>query len=302
MKKTALLMLCSGMVGCTNAGTLPPPDSNSDYQANTTYGAPPPAPAMSASNNAIYELLGQLEQLKSEVQQLRGLVEEQAHTISDLERKQDNIYADLDERIQLLTSGGQAAQPAVAAGVAATEGEAAQAAEQPAGTPSEASATPPVQQTDQAASEPTEPVQQTTVETTQTATAEPSVLTQSEKDRYQQAYETLRNGHNAQAIQLFEALYADYPNGEYGDNAQYWLGEAYKINRDLDKARAAFNKVISQYPNSAKVPDALLKLGYIEYEQQNLAKARDYFTRITTSYPGTTAAHLATKKLANMSQ
>jgi TolA-binding protein len=50
------------------------------------------------------------------------------------------------------------------------------------------------------------------------------------------------------------------------------------------------------------VPDALLKLGYIEFDQQNVAKARDYFSRITTSYPDTTAAHLASKKLAQMPQ
>jgi TolA-binding protein len=31
-----------------------------------------------------------------------------------------------------------------------------------------------------------------------------------------------------------------------------------------------------------------------------MAKARDFLTRVSTSYPGTTAAHLATKKLAQM--
>ena len=298
MKKTALLMLCSSMVGCTNAGALPPPATNPDYQANTSYGAPP-APATTASNSAIYELLGQLEQLQSEVQQLRGLVEEQAHAISDLERKQDNMYSDLDERIQLLTSGGQSEQQTAAAETAQV-GDVSQAQEQATVASTEAAAATPAQQATPAASTPVDAAaaQQAVVESKTTE----STLTLSEKERYQQAYETLRNGHNAQAIKMFEALYADYPTGEYGDNAQYWLGEAYKINRELDKARAAFNKVVSQYPNSSKVPDALLKLGYIEYEQQNPAKARDYFTRITTSYPGTTAAHLAAKKLANMSQ
>ena len=101
---------------------------------------------------------------------------------------------------------------------------------------------------------------------------------------------------------MFESLQVDHPKGELSDNTQYWLGEAYKINRENDKARAAFNKVVSQYPNSSKVPDALLKLGYIEFDQQNLAKARDYFSRIITSYPETTAAHLASKKLAQMPQ
>ncbi|WP_256361564.1 tol-pal system protein YbgF, partial [Methylomonas koyamae] len=123
-----------------------------------------------------------------------------------------------------------------------------------------------------------------------------------EKERYQAAYDTLRNGHNAQAVKMFQDLLRDFPAGEFADNSQYWLAEAYKINREFDAARAAFNKVVSQYPNSSKVPDALLKLGYIEFDLQNAAKARDYLTRVTTSYPGTTAAHLAEKKLAQMSQ
>lgn len=101
---------------------------------------------------------------------------------------------------------------------------------------------------------------------------------------------------------MFESLLADFPAGEFADNSQYWLAEAYKINREYDRAIAAFGKVVSQYPNSSKVPDALLKLGYIELDQQHIAKGRDYLTRVITSYPGTTAAHLASKKLAQMPQ
>lgn len=290
MKKTALLMLSVSLGGCNDAAALPP-SASSDYQSRmpsgAAYGAAPP------DNSVIYELLGRLEQLQSEVQQLRGLVEEQAQTIADLERKQSNMYSDLDERIQLLSSSSQPAQQAAAAPAPTTEA-------------GQAVATTPEQAASQAqtASPAAPPAQAptTTPGVLQMATSQPAEPKQSDQERYQQAYEALRNGHNAQAIKMFESLYADNPAGEFGDNAQYWLGEAYKINREFDKAKSAFNKVIDQYPNSSKVPDALLKLGYIELEQQNPAKARDYFTRITTSYPGTTAAHLAAKKLAQMPQ
>lgn len=288
MKKTALLMLCAGLGGCADAGAQLPVD-NSAYPGSANYGAPPP----SASNSAIYELLGRLEQLQSEVQQLRGVVEEQGHTIADLERRQGNMYSDLDERIKLLTPGGaEPVQQATAEAAPQTGTGGNQAVESTTTTPPPDAVTATPAQLGQTGA-------QTEAAATETATpaAQPG-----EQERYQQAYETLRNGHNAQAIKLFEALYADYPTGEFGDNAQYWLGEAYKITRELDKARAAFNQVINQYPDSPKVPDALLKLGYIEFEQQNMAKARDYLTRITTSYPTTTAAHLATKKLAQMPQ
>lgn len=293
MRKTALLMLSTGLAVSAAAGAQSV--SNSGYQGNAAYGAP----AAGASDNAIYEILGRLEQLQSEVQQLRGMVEEQAQTINDLERKQGNMYSDLDERIQVLTNN-----PAASAQTAPTPVAGAEAAQAAASAATPAVAPAPVAPQPSPATPPVAPAPQPqpVAEAKPTETPAPSVSKGGEKERYQEAYETLRNGHNAQAIKMFEAIQTDYPAGEFGDNTLYWLGEAYKINREFDKARAAFGKVVNQYPNSTKVPDALLKLGYIEFEQQNMAKARDYLTRITTSYPSSTAAHLAAKKLAQMPQ
>jgi tol-pal system protein YbgF len=264
MKRLALTAGVLGGIGlslATQAQTVIP----GNYQGAAGYAAPAQSPA----DGAIFEVLGRLEQLQSEVQQLRGMVEEQAQAIADLERKQGNMYTDLDGRLQGLATSAPA-QPTAQV----TVGNVLTASPAPAATAPVSA--PPV-----------------------AAAPAPSAMS-NEKERYQTAYDTLRNGHNGQAIQLFEALLTQYPAGEFSDNAQYWLAEAYKINRETDKARAAFGKVVSQYPSSTKVPDALLKLGYIEFEQQNMAKARDFLTRVSTSYPGTTAAHLATKKLAQM--
>lgn len=281
MKKTALLILCTNLAVISTACAQSVNDSGN--AGNPNYAQQ----AAGTSEGTIFEVLGRLEQLQSEVQQLRGVVEEQSQTIAELQRKQGNMYSDLDERIQLLSSANQPAT---------TQAVTAQAT--PTATTDAAQATPTAAVAAPASQAAAEPVIESKPAETPTATAAKA----SEKERYQEAYDTLRNGHNAQAIGLFEVLQSDFPAGEYGDNAQYWLGEAYKINREYDKARAAFNKVVSQYPNSPKVPDSLLKLGYIEFDQQNLAKARDYLTRVTTSYPETTAAHLAAKKLAQMPQ
>lgn len=284
MAKRALLAVGLGL-GLTTSASAVPVNSAGTYQA---------AP----SDNAIFEVLGRLEQLQSEVQQLRGMVEEQSQTIADLQRKQNNMYSDLDDRMQALSAAGQpaAAQPAVGQqpdAVVAPAAAAQTVAPAVAATVPAASAV--------SAAAPTPAVQPAPAPVPETKPA-PTTVAGNEKERYQTAYETLRNGHNAQAVKMFQDLLKDFPAGEFADNSQYWLAEAYKINREFDAARAAFNKVVSQYPNSSKVPDALLKLGYIEFDLQNTAKARDYLTRVTTSYPGTTAAHLAEKKLAQMSQ
>ncbi len=123
-----------------------------------------------------------------------------------------------------------------------------------------------------------------------------------EKQEYQQAYNELRNGHTDQSIEQFNAYLSKYPTGVYANNAQYWLGEAYRVKQDNDAARKAFNDVIEKYPDGAKVPDALLKLGYIEIDQKNQAKAREYLTRVTTDYPRSPAALLASKKLLKLDE
>jgi tol-pal system protein YbgF len=258
-KYLLFLPLCAGVYAEPRA--LPSVIDKSTYTGGSAYqtGAP--------SNNALYEVLGRLEQLQLEVQQLRGLVEEQAQTIAALKTRQGNIYSDLDQRLQALSVGGQ--------GV---------------GVPLQ-------QRTVTVKAQP--PVSQPPVPESIRTVKKPSV---SEKQLYQAAYDQLRNGHNSQAIASFKALLNDYPSGEYADNSQYWLGEAYKVNQDRDSARTAFTKVVELYPNSPKVPDALLKLGYIEFDQKNITKARDYLTQVTVNYPGTTAAHLAAKKLMKLNQ
>jgi tol-pal system protein YbgF len=256
MKVRLFLMLCASSTVFAQSMPLPPVVDHSTYPAGSSY-APKPSSA-----STLYELLGRMEQLQTEVQQLRGTVEEQGYAITELKKRQNTIYSDLDQRLQALETGGAAmAQPS--------------AAPQP---------EPPAQV--QAPIPAPAPVELGTAE--------------SEKQRYQQAYETLRNGHYSQAIAEFNRFLNDYPAGVYADNAQYWLGEAYKVNQEVSSARDAFNKVVTNYPKSPKVPDALLKLGYIEYDQNNMAKAREYFTRVTVSYPGSTAAHLAAKKLQQM--
>ena len=120
----------------------------------------------------------------------------------------------------------------------------------------------------------------------------------SEKQEYQQAYNQLRNGNTKESIEQFNAFLIKHPSGLlYANNAQYWLGEAYRVDQNNDAARKAFNDVIEKYPDGVKVPDALLRLGMLEMEQGNNGKAIEYFVRVATEYPNSTVAPIAEKKL-----
>ena len=79
------------------------------------------------------------------------------------------------------------------------------------------------------------------------------------------------------------------------DNAQYWLGEAYYVTRDYDRALTAFTRVGQLWPDSRKAPDAALKLGYTQFELKRFAAARSHARgRVQQSLAGfTEAARLA---------
>ncbi|MFW5443433.1 MAG: tol-pal system protein YbgF [Methylococcaceae bacterium] len=272
MKKSIVLLLCASSSVYAESRVLPPVIDNSTYLGGSAYSSSAP------SSNAMYELLGRMEQMQLEIQQLRGMVEEQSQTIVDIKQRQGNIYSDLDLRLQELTKPGSTQ----------VNSENSSNAETLVAQPVSNSV---------AQKNVSKPVKTDIKVAAATTTVVP---VKNQKEMYQAAYEKLRNGHNTQAISAFKSLITEYPDGEYADNSQYWLGETYKVNQDLNSAKVAFNKVVTRYSKSPKVSDALLKLGYIELEQNHIAKARDYLTQVTVSHPGTTAAHLAAKKLMKM--
>jgi tol-pal system protein YbgF len=287
MKKISLALLLS--VCSSVYAELPVVIDNSSYPKS----AAPANPANSPSTNTLYELMGRLEQLQAEVQQLTGKVEEQAYRIDELKKHQSTMYTDFDERLQGIENKANGTGQSTAESPAENAGSSDAGAKE-----SGALGSVPA---NQAASE-SSPADKAVANQAPKPNPETAQVLGPEKQEYQQAYNELRNGHTEQSIEQFNAYLSKYPTGVYANNAQYWLGEAYRVKQDNDAARKAFNDVIEKYPNGAKVPDALLKLGYIEIDQKNQAKAREYLTRVTTDYPRSPAALLASKKLLKLDE
>jgi len=295
MKKICLFLL---LTACSHVyAELPPVIDHSSYPPS----ASPVSPVNSPSTNTMFEMMKRLEQLQAEVQQLTGKVDEQGNRIDELKKHQTTMYSDFDERIQSIESkanvtdqpAGESPSGAVGAGGSeANEGESLTPVPVPANEAAPSAEPAP-------APAPAEKPAEAEVPKPRADTVE---VSGAEKQEYQQAYDELRKGHTNQSIEQFNAYLSKYPTGGYANNAQYWLGEAYRVNNDNNAARKAFNDVIEKYPNGAKVPDALLKLGYLEVEQNNLAKAREYLTRVTAEYPNTPAGRLATKKLLKLDE
>ncbi len=207
-----------------------------------------------------------LDEVQSNVRQLRGRLEELEHSNEALAKQQRDLYADLDKR--LAAAGGAAAGAAAAGGAAAGGASGETAAVGGAASPGAAAGA--------------------------AAGNAPSSV---EQAVYTQAFDALKAGSYSVAITGFKDFLGTYPASALAENAQYWLGEAYYVNHDYDAAAVAFRTVLKKWPDSRKAPDALLKLGYTQYAQKQNAAARATLTEVTRKYPGSDSAKLAAERL-----
>src|SRR6202790_3153632 len=128
------------------------------------------------------------------------------------------------------------------------------------------------------------------------AGADSSASGSDDKAAYQNAFNLLKDGQYDRAITAFQKFLIVYSDSSLADNAQYWLGEAYYVNKSFPEAQAAFQRVVDKYPQSRKRPDALLKIGYCQYELRQWDAAKGPMSKAATQSPDTPAVHLARQR------
>ncbi len=196
---------------------------------STSNSATPPD---TISNQA--ELFHSIQVLQQEVTQLRGLVEEQAHAIAQLQARSLERYQDMDRRLADLSVN----------------------------TTTNTSTNIPT-------SKPTAGAQAVNTPTALDNNTDDQNADDQEKQAYNAAYNLMMRKRFDSALQAFEVFLLTYPNNRYTPNALYWLGELYQIVNppDPNKSEQAFNEVIDRYPESHKAKDAQTRLQALS--QQN---------------------------------
>ena len=247
-------------------------------------------------NQSASSLTLQIQQFQQEMQELRGLVETQQLEIQKLQRQLRDQYLDIDSR---LGTGKGTDAPATGlpesgtAGTAPADGSidvSGKDLKPPAGTETSAPApvTAPTPATPGAVGIPSLP--------------SPETMGGNERDAYRDAFELLKQRKYPEAVNAFNDLLRRYPQGQYTDNARYWLAEAYYVQRNYPAALAEFDRLVQLNPTSARVPAALLKIGDIQSEQDARDQARNAYKQVITRYPGSTESQLAQKRLQKLGQ
>jgi tol-pal system protein YbgF len=213
------------------------------------------------ANQSLLEVSNQLEALRSDVRAMHNDVDQLSNALESGRKQQRDMYADLDQRLKNLETRGGAAAASSAAPAAGAAAPVAPAA----------------------------------------AAAGARSDSGEDKTSYQTAFNLLKDGQYDRAIAAFQKFLVSYPDSSLADNAQYWLGEAYYVNKSYPEAEAAFQRVIDKYPQSRKLADALLKIGFCRYEQKQWQSAREVLGQVVARFTDTPAARLAQQRLDKMS-
>ena len=223
-------------------------------------------------NRAMLEMIQQVDQISEDINLLRGEIEVQGNDVVDIKKRQRELYQDIDRRLRDLESRTVGQAPAAQVSVPPASAPAVE----PAGSvPSLAPAG-----------------------SAAVVAAAPVTATQAgEKEAYQAAFDTLKEGRYKEAKVELQAFLVKYPNGSFSGNAQYWLGEAHYVTRNFEQGIVEFEKVLNGFPGSNKVPDAMLKLGYTYYELKQYPQSKTVLQDLRTRFPDETASRLAAKRL-----
>ncbi|MFN2333033.1 MAG: tol-pal system protein YbgF [Wenzhouxiangellaceae bacterium] len=259
----------------------------------------------------VSRMILELQQMREEVRELRGMVEAQSQEIENLRRRQRDQYIDLDQRLGSIGSGqsGSSGRPGASAASADPsidragnengfeQGRAASARSEslPESPPAPSMSLPEVRE---------EPDPEAEILTLAQpgpgGSRELQAPSEAEQQAYDQAFLALRETRYADAAEGFDRFLGDYAQSSYAPNALYWLGEVYYVTRDFETALAQFERLLTTYPDSSKQPDALLKIGFSHYEQGRWERARGALEQVIADYPGTNYSRLAENRLRTM--
>ena len=133
-----------------------------------------------------------------------------------------------------------------------------------------------------------------------TAAPRGSGSSRDDQSDYLAAFGKLKTGAYGDAASAFRDFLQEHPGSAYAPNAQYWIGEAYYVQREFDRAWEAFSAVLEKYPDSLKAADARLKQGLIRVDQGRMQDARAILQEVATQHAGSSAGRIAAERLQRM--
>lgn len=219
-----------------------------------------------------------MEQMSRDVAELQGHIELLVNQVSLLEKRQKDLYMDVDNRLQPLESNK----------LKPTPGKSSAPSEKPA-------APPPVEAkaVDKVEVQPVVIPQSPPVINAQPAA--PPVDPAAALKAYEAALDLFKAGRYKDAASAFNQFDQNYGASEQAPNAQFWLGNSYYALGDCVQVIISQQKLLAKWPNSSRAPDAMGSIAACQAEMGQKAEAQKTLRDLVARYPESKAA--ATAKL-----
>ncbi len=281
----------------------------------------------SSQNIEMIRALSQVNDLKEELKLLRNAVEEMQFQQGNAERRQQDLFQDIDRRLLAVEASdrqreilGQGPAPLSASGQVLAEGQTSgsrqtgsrQTGSFQTGSQQGSDVIADTQQPDMSSTVESDQPQQVDSVTVSSAVQNRTVpdlagtgsssVSMTEQQAYDAAFELLKQSRYEDAIEQFQALVNTWPQSQLADDALYWMSEANYVNREFEAALNGFRAVVERYPDSSRLPEAMLKVGYIQYDIGAYEQAAQTFQDVLTRFPGHQVTVSAETRLRRIQQ
>lgn len=211
---------------------------------------------------SMLDLQTQIETLRNELAQSRGIQEQASRELEDLRRRQQEAAQGMEDRLRKMESGD--APPASGMDGAEAADDASSRSQAP-----------------------------------QQASAEPD-RSAAERKEYDAAFAAFRSGDYRNAQTRLARFVKKYPQSSYAPSALFWLGNAQYATRDYKEAITNFRSLLSSAPKHDKAPEALLSIANCQIELKDTRAARATLNQLVKAYPRSEAAQAGRERLTRL--
>ncbi|MCK4352534.1 tetratricopeptide repeat protein [candidate division WOR-3 bacterium] len=97
---------------------------------------------------------------------------------------------------------------------------------------------------------------------------------------YRAGRANLKIGNLKKSIQLFKDVIQEYPESQFVDDAQYWIGKTYFIQTNYTESIKELKRLLTHYPKSKFCSYAYMVIGDSYYEQSDYKSSVKWYKKI----------------------
>jgi tol-pal system protein YbgF len=210
--------------------------------------------------------IGIMGAMQEEIQELRGLVEQQSNELKRLKQQREDDYLDLDRRLSAMGKGGASTSKSAEDSLESDTAE----KKIPKNEPQHPRSQSPSLVSDDAdgkADAATAPIS--------AGNSASSASASDEYSTYSSALNLIVKEKNYdQGIGAMTKYLAQYPKGKYAPNAYFWMASAYQTQNRPDKSIETFEKMVKRYPKEPKADEARVRLARVYLQRGDKDEAK----------------------------